>query len=240
MRRADRLFAIVQALRGGRLTTAARLAAALEVSERTIYRDMTDLQATGVPIEGEAGVGYVMAGGYDLPPLRFPRTELVALVAGARMVRGFGGAAMARAAEEALVKIEAVLPEDMARAINRIGIHVPTYKLSPLERTRVDMIEVAIARRAVLDVAYEDQKGEATRREVEPLALTFWGGHWTLIGWCRLREDFRMFRLNRMGSVALTGEVARPLRERSLKAMRDAMIARGEVPHGFDFSDIGL
>ena len=111
MRRADRLFQIVQHLRGGRLVTARMLGERLEVSERTIYRDIADLQSTGVPIDGEAGVGYIMREGFDLPPLMFTRDEIVALVAGARMVRAFGGADMARAAEEALVKISAVLPE---------------------------------------------------------------------------------------------------------------------------------
>ena len=94
MRRADRLFQIVQHLRGGRLVTAQKLGAWLEVSERTIYRDIADLQSTGVPIDGEAGVGYMMREGFDLPPLMFTRDEIVALVAGARMVRAFGGAAI--------------------------------------------------------------------------------------------------------------------------------------------------
>ncbi|VAW06688.1 Transcriptional regulator, DeoR family, partial [hydrothermal vent metagenome] len=110
MRRADRLFQIVQYFRGGRLVTAAQLGAWLEVSERTIYRDIADLQGSGVPIDGEAGVGYLMRDGYDLPPLMFTRDEIVALVAGARLIRAWGGADMARAAEEALVKIETVLP----------------------------------------------------------------------------------------------------------------------------------
>ncbi|MEE9428087.1 MAG: HTH domain-containing protein, partial [Paracoccaceae bacterium] len=92
MRRADRLFQIVQYLRGGRLLTAATLAERLEVSERTIYRDIADLIGSGVPIEGEAGVGYLMRSGYDLPPLMFNRDEIVALVAGARMLRAWGGA----------------------------------------------------------------------------------------------------------------------------------------------------
>ena len=109
MRRADRLFQIVQYLRGGRLTTAASLAERLEVSERTIYRDIADLQSTGVPIDGEAGIGYVMRSGFDLPPLMFTREEIIALVTGARMVRAWGGTKMIGAAEEALVKIEAVI-----------------------------------------------------------------------------------------------------------------------------------
>ena len=101
MRRADRLFQIVQYLRGGRLVTAAMLAERLEVSERTVYRDIADLQSTGVPIDGAAGVGYVLRSGYDLPPLMFTQDEIVALVAGIRMVRSWGGIGMARAAAEA-------------------------------------------------------------------------------------------------------------------------------------------
>lgn len=115
MRRADRLFQIVQYLRGGRLLTAQMLAERLEVTKRTVYRDVADLIGSGVPIEGEAGVGYVMRAGYDLPPLMFSSDEIVALVAGARMIRAWGGTQMALAAEEALVKIEAVLPDE-ARA----------------------------------------------------------------------------------------------------------------------------
>ncbi len=115
MRRADRLFQIVQYLRGGRLLTARTLAERLEVSERTIYRDIADLIGSGVPIEGEAGVGYLMRAGYDLPPLMFNRNEIVALVAGARLIRAWGGASMAQAAEEALVKIDAVLARARAQ-----------------------------------------------------------------------------------------------------------------------------
>ena len=110
MRRADRLFQIVQYLRGGRLVTAAQLSERLEVSERTIYRDILDLQTNGVPIDGERGVGYIMRSGFDLPPLMFTRAEIVSLVAGARFIKAWGGRSMARAAEEALAKIEAVVP----------------------------------------------------------------------------------------------------------------------------------
>ena len=115
MRRADRLFQIVQYLRGGRLTTARDLAEKLEVSERTIYRDVADLIGSGVPIEGEAGVGYVMRAGYEVPPLMFTRPEVAALVAGARMVRAWGGDELARAAEEALVKIASRSARHLAR-----------------------------------------------------------------------------------------------------------------------------
>ncbi|MCG8443616.1 MAG: YafY family transcriptional regulator [Caulobacterales bacterium] len=198
MRRADRLFQIVQHLRGGRLLTARRLAEALEVSERTIYRDIADLQASGVPIDGEAGVGYVMRAGFDLPPLMFTRDEIVSLVAGARLVQAWGGAAMARAAEEALIKIAAVLPKaEQARAA-AVEIHAMAWEMTPELRGRVDAIERAVERRRRLTLAYVDAAGEPTERTVRPLALLFWGKVWTLAAWCELRGDFRMFRPDRM------------------------------------------
>ena len=111
MRRADRLFEIIQSLRGGRLVTAKGLSDALEVSVRTIYRDIADLQASGVPIDGEAGVGYILRDGHDLPPLMFAAAEIEALVLGARIVAEWSDRELARAADDALAKIAAVLPE---------------------------------------------------------------------------------------------------------------------------------
>mgnify|MGYP001810241011 CR=1 FL=1 len=115
MRRADRLFRIIEHLRGGRLVTARDLARRLEVSERTVYRDMRDLMASGVPIDGEAGVGYVLRPGHDLPPVMFERDELEALSVGVRLLRAWGGAELADAADRALAKVEAVLPDDARR-----------------------------------------------------------------------------------------------------------------------------
>lgn len=216
MRRADRLFQIVQYLRGGRLVTAAALAERLEVSERTIYRDIADLQSAGAPIDGEAGVGYVMRSGFDLPPLMFTRDEIVALVAGARMARAWGGAAMARAAEEALIKVEAVLPDAEKARLRDAKVFAPAMNLSDEVRELIDRIDRATEELQVLRLDYRDEKGAATMREVHPLGLWFWGKVWTLIAWCELREDFRMFRLDRMAQVALAGRRYKPARERSL------------------------
>lgn len=209
MRRADRLFQIVQYLRGGRLVTAAMLAEWLEVSERTIYRDIADLQASGVPIDGEAGVGYLMRDGYDLPPLMFTRDEIVALVAGARLIRAWGGAGMARAAEEALTKIEAVLPDGARHRADQIEIHAFAPEMTPEVRERIDAMERAAEQRQRLALSYRDAEGRATERIVRPLGLWFWGKVWTLVGWCELREDFRMFRLDRIDAMADTGETFR-------------------------------
>lgn len=216
MRRADRLFQIVQYLRGGRLVTAAKLAEWLEVSERTIYRDISDLQSTGVPIDGEAGVGYLMRDGYDLPPLMFTRDEIVALVAGARLIRAWGGATMARAAEEALVKIEAVLPSTEHRRADTIEIHAIAPEMTPEVRQRIDAVENAVERRNRLALSYLDAEARPTNRTVRPLGLWYWGKVWTLVAWCELRDDFRIFRLDRIAKMDIDGDPFRPERGKTL------------------------
>jgi len=216
MRRADRLFQIVQHLRGGRLVTARMLSERLEVSERTIYRDIADLQSTGVPIDGEAGVGYLMREGFELPPLMFTRDEIVALVAGARMVRAFGGAAMARAAEEALIKIGTVLPQSERDRISRTEIHTPSWGISEAERQAIDVMERAIEQRRALSLDYRDEVGRVTQRDVRPLGLWFWGKVWTLVAWCELRDDFRTFRIDRIVVMQDAGRTFKPERGKQL------------------------
>lgn len=223
MRRADRLFRIVQNLRGGRLVTARQLAERLEVSERTIYRDIADLVGSGVPVEGEAGVGYLMREGYDLPPLMFTRDEIVALVAGARLIRAWGGAAMAEAAEEALVKIGLVLPAEAARRAASVQVHA--FQMPGLDdetRRRLDRLESATDARTRLRMRYRDEEGAETLREVRPLGLWFWGKVWTLVAWCELRDDFRMFRADRILGLEEAGTF-RHERDKSLATFYAAM-----------------
>jgi len=205
MRRADRLFRIVRILRGGRLQTARMLAEKLEVSERTIYRDVSDLQTSGMPIEGEAGVGYTLRRDLDLPPLMFTRDELTALVLGARLVRAWGGAASTVAADQALQRIEGVLPADLRERLDAILMYAPGFKMPQLLRERLDVLHVACIDRRVLSFAYRREDGESSVREVRPLALYFWGGVWTLAAWCELRKDFRTFRIDRMQDVRVLG-----------------------------------
>ncbi|MAM62055.1 YafY family protein [Maritimibacter sp. UBA3975] len=218
MRRADRLFQIVQYLRGGRLTTARSLAERLEVSERTIYRDVADLIGSGVPIEGEAGVGYVMRAGYDVPPLMFTREEVTALVAGARMARVWGGLEMARAAEEALIKIEAVLPDSLKTRAAQVPIQAMEFLAAdPVDRARLDTLESAAESRTRVRITYEDETGARTERTVRPLALLYWGKVWTLAAWCETRQDFRNFRVDRIWELDL-GDRFAPDRTRDLAA----------------------
>jgi predicted DNA-binding transcriptional regulator YafY len=229
MRRADRLFQIVQYLRGGRLLTAKTLSERLEVSERTIYRDMADLIGTGVPIEGESGVGYLMRSGYDLPPLMFNREEMVALVAGARMIRAWGGAAMAQAAEEALVKIAEVLPEAERSRADAVKVHaVSMSQMTDALRQRIDDLERAVDTRTRLILSYRDKDMHKTQRPVRPLGLWFWGKVWTLVGWCELRDDFRIFRLDRIDAMQPDGTF-RPEHDKALRLFYAREAAKGRA-----------
>jgi predicted DNA-binding transcriptional regulator YafY len=218
VRRADRLFLIIHQLRGRRATPARRLAASLGVSLRTIYRDVADLQMSGVPIEGEAGVGYILRKGSDVPPLMFTREELEALVVGGRFTEAFAGRRLGEAARQALVKIEAVLPEELKARSERSRILAPMVPSRRELRERLDHLHEAIDTRRVVRLDYGGPSGVATRRDVEPLCLAFWGQSWTLGGWCRLREDFRNFRLDRMAGVEVLAEVAADDPARGLRA----------------------
>jgi len=201
MRRADRLFRIVLLLGRGRVVTARELAEQLAVSERTVYRDVADLAASGVPVDGAAGVGYLLRSGYRLPPLMFDTEELQALVLGVRMVQGWTDPALGQAAERVLAKVEAVLPGSLKDATGKAGFlvpdfHVPTAMVAPLEALRQGVAE---SRKLRFD--YRRADGTVSCRTVLPLSLFFWGHGWTLGGWCELRRDFRSFRPDRMDRV---------------------------------------
>jgi predicted DNA-binding transcriptional regulator YafY len=206
VRRADRLFEIVQQLRGDRLVTAQALADKLEVSARTIYRDIRDLQTAGVPIDGEAGVGYLLRPGFQLPPLMFSLPEIEALVVGARMVEAWAGRTLAASAAEALIKIGAVVPPDRMRAAEKVAIFAPGFKFDETMRTRFDLFARAIEERRKASFAYRDADGGDSERTVRPLALHFWGGTWTLAAWCEMRVDFRTFRLDRAERLQLADD----------------------------------
>ena len=203
MRRADRLFEIIQSLRGDRLVTAKTLAGRLEVSVRTIYRDIGDLQASGVPIDGAAGAGYLLRPGYHLPPLMFLPSEIEALIVGARMVKAWAGSELADAAAEALVKIGAVVPPERMRAAERVPIFAAGFRVGEDERRNLDLFTRAIDERRRTHFTYRDVDASSTDRTVWPLALHFWGQVWTLAAWCELRTDFRTFRVDRAERVTL-------------------------------------
>lgn len=225
MRRADRLFLIINALRGRRTALPARrLADTLGVSLRTVYRDVADLQTSGVPIEGEAGIGYVLRKGSDIPPLMFTPDELESLVVGTRFVRAFAGERLARGAQAAMLKIDAVLPADLRERATRSRVFVP-QRWYEARSGVIDALHEAIVARRVLKIEYRAGDDTASTREIEPLCLACWGHVWTLGAWCRMRRDFRNFRPDRM-QFAATGEIFADLPERGL----DAYLAHAGVP----------
>jgi predicted DNA-binding transcriptional regulator YafY len=226
MRRADRLFLIINALRGRRTALQARqLAEMLGVSLRTVYRDVADLQLSGVPIEGEAGVGYVLRKGSDIPPLMFTAEELESLVVGTRFVRAFAGEKLAAGAQAALMKIEAVLPPELRERSSRTRIYAPIWRdeHSTAFAERIDQLHAAIETQHVLRLFYRDELGRESERDVEPLCLAFWGGKWTLGTWCRLRKDFRNFRPDRIDRMEHTGEIFQSAPDRDLGSYLQAM-----------------
>jgi predicted DNA-binding transcriptional regulator YafY len=198
MRRADRLFQIVQILRNKRLVTARDLAQRLEVSERTIYRDMQDLSLSGVPIEGEVGVGYHLRYSLDIPPLMFTEAEIEALVLGARMLRVWGGAELRVGAQSVLDKVHAVIPAELQTHLQQTKLFVPTYLKTTAIDAILDQCRKAIAQQLVLELHYQRADGQTSHRCVYPLGLFFWGANWTLASWCELRYEFRNFRLDRI------------------------------------------
>jgi predicted DNA-binding transcriptional regulator YafY len=198
MRRAERLFQIVQLIRGRRLSTARYLAERLEVSERTVYRDVSDLMAQGVPIEGEAGVGYRMNAGFDLPPLMFTRDEAQALVAATRVARSRLDVGLAAHTDTALSKILAVLPPAERAAAESLAVYAPAVGPDEATRVRLQTLRNVTESRRKVRIAYLDLKGKSSERTVRPLGCFYWSEVWTLAAWCEAREGFRNFRVDRI------------------------------------------
>lgn len=198
MRRADRLFQIVQLIRGRRLTTAAWLAERLEVSERTVYRDVADLQRQGVPLEGEAGVGYRLGKGFDLPPLMFSSTEAQALVAAVRIAQTWLDPQLASSAQDALSRVMSVLPARERTAAESLLVMVPPVGLEPGVQQLLQHLREAAQAKQVCKMDYRDAAELRSQRTVRPLGVFYWGKVWTLAAWCEARHDFRNFRIDRI------------------------------------------
>ena len=217
-RRADRLFRLVSELRGRRLAvTAEVLAKRMEVSKRTIYRDIRDLMASGVPIDGEAGVGYVLAPDFELPPIMFTREETLALLVGNQMVSAFTDPGLARAAEAAEAKIRAILDDAALQMVDRQPYRVPVMPWMDDLRARHQIIRQATEAREMLDLDYLDAEGAPSTRRVWPLGLIGWTGRWTLLAWCELRRDYRHFRFDRIEALRPAGEIFPERKDRSLE-----------------------
>lgn len=227
MRRADRLFQILQALRPGP-TTAAALAGRLEVSERTIYRDVRDLIDSGVPIEGEAGLGYVLAETFHLPPLMFSAEEVEALTLGARVVESWADPALVRAARSVLEKVDAVLPEPMRGQGERSRLFSVQFEPSAAVAERLGSLREAIRDRHKVVLHYRRPDGVESERVVQPLCLVLMMSSWMLAAWCELRADFRSFRLDRVDRMTVLDEAFEEQPDQGLEAFLRKVHAEGE------------
>jgi len=204
MARSRRLFELVNLLRGRRVAiTAQALAEQLEVSERTIYRDIAALQASGVAVDGEAGVGYRLRPGSHLPPLMFDGDEVLALVLGLKMVIAQTDPELAEAAGLAERRIRAVLSDGLKKAVDDLPYQVPITTRSRASGAQHAVIRQAAIGRRKLRIGYADEQGMATERVVWPLAILNWGDRWTVLGWCELRQDYRNFRIDRIAALDL-------------------------------------
>jgi predicted DNA-binding transcriptional regulator YafY len=216
MTRSERLLHLIQSLRRRRRPVSAQaLADELDVSLRTLYRDIATLQAQGAPIEGEAGLGYVLKPGFMLPPLILTEDEIDAIVLGLRFVSQRDDSDLSLAAADALAKIEAVLPEHLGEAAATSGLLAGPGGTG--ETKMLAVIRKAIRAEEKLHIAYVDKKGSATKRVVWPIAVGFFDAAETLAAWCETRKDFRHFRLDRIKSVVPIGERL-PKRHRILLA----------------------
>lgn len=217
MRRADRLFQIIQYLHYDKAVTARFLAERLAVSERTIYRDIQDLSLSGVPIIAETGSGYRLMKGFHLPPLMFNEEELAALLIGARMVQAWTDRGLARAANHAMTKIEHVIPDELKPELARQEVIVPDFPTNTQVVDQLTILRNAIKQLHKVYFDYTRADGEDSSRTVHPLALFYWGKVWTLVAWCELRDEFRHFRLDRMTNIAMLEEPYQLLPGRTLQ-----------------------
>jgi predicted DNA-binding transcriptional regulator YafY len=217
MRRGDRLFQIVQLLRTHKSITARQMAQRLEVSERTIYRDMQDLSLSSVPIISETGVGYSIDSSYSLPPITFNEDELEALLLGARMVQSWSDRKMAAEASRVIDKIECILPENLKQSLQRQEILVPAFHIFSDVAEMLPGLRGAIKQQNKIKLFYQRADSERSERVVWPLGLFFWGKVWTMVSWCEKRNEYRQFRIDRIEQYEVLGEIYETKEEQTLK-----------------------
>lgn len=202
MRKSERLFKLVTLLQGRRTAiTAQALAEELGVAMRTVYRDIQALVLSGVPIDGEAGVGYRLRAGFDLPPLMFQSDEVTALLVGSRMVQAWTDPDLAQAAKQAEAKILAALTPQMLIGVSRLPYRIPVYERSESAIHRI--LRQACEGRQKASIAYRDMNGKDSTRTLWPLGMVGWGDHWTLLAWCEKRDAYRNFRFDRIQNIML-------------------------------------
>ena len=233
MRRTDRLFELIQILRDGRLHRAQDIAEKLEVSVRTVYRDMDTLVASGIPVQGERGLGYQATAAITLPPLNLSMTELEALHLGLAVVGQAGDEELKAAAGSLSSKIDAVLPEDRRAPPTGWGFSVYPFSDAAKGFDHMPLIRQAIRSRQKLLISYESLRGELSERRIRPLQLDYWGRVWTASAWCELREDFRVFRVDRFRALKVLPEL---FVEEEGKSLAD-FLERQDRDHGVERGD---
>ena len=204
MRRTSRLFEIIQLLRSARRpVTAAAIADALEVTRRTIYRDIVSLQAMAVPIRGEAGVGYVMRSGYDLPPLMLSIEEVEAVVVALGLLGRTGDKGLKAAAESIQGKIAAVVPTDSRQPLDEVSLYASSWGVAEPDSVDLGLVRRAVRQERKLSIDYGDDHGRATRRVIRPIAIIYYVEVINIAAWCELRGAFRHFRADRIRACSL-------------------------------------
>ena len=207
MRRAERLLQLIQILRRHRRpVTGETMARELEVSLRTVYRDIASLAADRVPIRGEAGVGYVLGEGFDLPPLMFTPDELEAVMLGLRWVARRGDTDLSRAAQDTVAKIGSVLPEKLRPFLFDATLLVPPHFQLAVDKVDVAKLRGAIREGRKVSLNYRSEDGRETLRVIWPIAVAYFDAQRLIIGWCELRVAFRSFRTDRMLAIAVLEE----------------------------------
>lgn len=202
MRKSDRLFQLTNILRAHQPITAKELSERLSVSERTIYRYIDDLSVSGVPVYGEAGVGYRLSEGFELPPLQLTKQELEALIVGVNMISSWTGPTLSKASHSLLSKIEAALPHAASTQSNcQRTVRVPGEHIRSIDFSHWDAIHQLIQKQRWAKIHYRSQSNTETTRLIFPLGLFFWGGKWTLGSWCKSRNAYRDFRLDRIDTL---------------------------------------
>lgn len=200
MARSDRLLSLVQLLRRHRRpVTAQVMADELEISVRTVYRDIAALVASQVPVRGEAGIGYVLDAGFDLPPMMFTPDEIEAILVGMRFVRNRGDAALSTAADDVIAKVGAVLPKPLQPLLFDGSLYVPVHgKHIPAEAVDIAQLRLAIRKGLRAHIDYQDAEGKSSRRTIWPFALAYFDAVRVVMAWCEMRQAFRVFRTDRI------------------------------------------
>lgn len=232
MSRSQRLLALLQLLRNHKKPVSAKtLADKLDVSVRSIYRDIETLNAQGADIQGEAGIGFILKDGYMLPPLMFTQDEIEALVLGSRWVKAYGDEALMTSAKQALSKIHAVSSSNIKREIDTHTLFVPNFENNQAHQLPfAKEIRTSIREQKKIQIRYEDVKGDISDRDICPFALAFFGTHQVVASWCELRQDYRHFRVDRILELIQTNEVYTPNKQTHIAKWRAVQC----IQHDFD------